>query len=96
MQRGSQRQAVTESGSSQDGEDQVQTSASALFGTVVPGTGSQDRVSTFGGSAANSTDLQMRHQKLCAYYILRSSPPSRTFVIVNTVWQVQDIFYQVF
>ena len=36
----------------------------------------------------HSANLQMRHQKLCAHYVLRASLPSRTFFIVNTAFNM--------
>ena len=49
-------------------------------------------------SQPNSTDLQMRHQKLCAHDVLCASLHSRTFFIVNTAFSMASLgdFYRSF
>ena len=44
-------------------------------------------------NAEISADLQMRHRKRCAHYVLRASLPSRTFFIVNTAFNMTSSGY---
>ena len=46
----------------------------------------------------NSTDLHLRHQKLCVHVVLRTSLHSRTFFIVNAAFSMASSgeFYRTF